>query len=684
MILIETGQRGVSAFDGKLIFASQLASMGLNVALDDRDVPEDVSRTLRFAAAPFLARLEGGDISHIFILGAENIEDEVLIRLRTMRSDANVTAFGAFSSHQNVLGTATKIEHALGNRPEIFDVEEFRGTPLVENAVTPLVGVPTETRKPSATISLFVYLPEDWLENELTLPLIGALNHRNDLDLSIITTGKGKSIIAQSGYSDLPTFGYSELLPTTFARLADIAVFLGTNIPGERMAIFATEAMSAGRLVIDCTENDAFLHAGSPALRGPKALGSIVPFLTDVALPNRLALGTEAQQHPWTQNRSLDRILDRFGLSTKASDGTLHKEPRAVFIPTNGSGLGHARRCSTIARELPAERTHFLAFQSCVPMIRSQGLSCDPLVSPTEAHETEAAHDILNYLRMRQSIGPSDRIVFDGGHIFDSIYQTILEKQLKAIWIRRGLWKPGHRQSANLDRERVFNLVISPDEAFEELCQDVSYGPKIRRVGPVVDMDPLATEDIARVRNNLATRFGSPFRKLIVSMLGGGVHSDRTGQVQSVCSQLADRADVLHLILVWPNARVSGGAFSWPNTRVVRTLKAARLIQASDLVVTAAGYNSFHEILYHRAPAIFIPQVSPILDDQEKRAAAAAERDVSDFVMPADLLNLERKIKAHLDGDRSEALARNLAKLTLPAVGAKAAAKLIEKEFEDE
>ncbi len=43
-------------------------------------------------------------------------------------------------------------------------------------------------------------------------------------------------------------------------------------------------------------------------------------------------------------------------------------------------------------------------------------------------------------------------------------------------------------------------------------------------------------------------------------------------------------------------------------------------LAAFDLVVSAAGYNSFHEIVLHGRPAIFVPNEAGMLDDQLLRA----------------------------------------------------------------
>jgi UDP:flavonoid glycosyltransferase YjiC (YdhE family) len=117
--------------------------------------------------------------------------------------------------------------------------------------------------------------------------------------------------------------------------------------------------------------------------------------------------------------------------------------------------------------------------------------------------------------------------------------------------------------------------------------------------------------------------------------------------------------------------------YGWANTTVVRTRNALALAQAADLTVSAAGYNSFHELLYAQVPTLFIPQSAPYLDDQEKRAAAAAERGLAIAIAGNDLLMLRREVAACLDEGKADTLRAALRDHAFPAAGNAEAAALI-------
>jgi hypothetical protein len=231
---------------------------------------------------------------------------------------------------------------------------------------------------------------------------------------------------------------------------------------------------------------------------------------------------------------------------------------------------------------------------------------------------------------------------------------------------------------APIERERAFRSVIVPGEAFPELNVDYSRGAHVRSVGPIVQPRPAVARDA--LRDRLSRTLGMTFDTLVVSMLGGGVASDRTAQAQAVAALLERRPGCLHLVVVWPNSRVTPGLSGWRNTRLVRTRQSLELSAAADLVVAAAGYNTFHELLYAGTPAIFIPQVAAYLDDQERRARAASDRDLAETVLEHEFLLLERRIGDILERGRGDALRKTLGEFPLPETGNLAAARLIEAE----
>jgi UDP:flavonoid glycosyltransferase YjiC (YdhE family) len=65
------------------------------------------------------------------------------------------------------------------------------------------------------------------------------------------------------------------------------------------------------------------------------------------------------------------------------------------------------------------------------------------------------------------------------------------------------------------------------------------------------------------------------------------------------------------------------------SVHVVRDFPLSRRFRAFDLAVSAAGYNSFHELLRFGIPTLFVPNQDTALDDQQGRAQFAADRGLA-------------------------------------------------------
>ncbi|MDP2738246.1 MAG: glycosyltransferase [Pseudorhodobacter sp.] len=688
MILVEAGQIGEKYLDAKILFASLLASRGHRVVIDEDSIPENLDRSQTYEIAPFLCDLHDAKISHLLLIGAERLSDEILINLRSynMGPDVMISAIDRFSDRQSMITTRSKLAYALGFEPHVLDMKELQSQPILVDSICPLATIDSAKKLFERHIpNILLFVPPDFLEDSLTLPILGTMSNMPSFSLHIVTSGVAKERIIKSRYLNLSVFSYSELQPNAFANLTDIAIFFGNAIPGERFAAYSLQLMRSGGLVIDCTDAASLVQAGAPAICGPTNIGALSSFLDCNVLRNRLDISARMVNNQWLEDNSIERLESALSLKMQAIEPNTddHIKPRAVFIPTNGVGLGHAQRCSVIASSMSNSVCRsFAAFPSCVPMLQYKGFPCISLVQKSESHADIYANDIVNYLRFRNCIRTGDHLIFDGVYIFDSIYRTILEKRLRSTWIRRGLWQAGQVTETSLEREKAFYQVIVPTEAFKELNSNYSFGDQVHQVGPIVQKSILGPSDHDLFRNRLKTLLNRDFKHLVVTMLGGGVAADRSAQMQMLCALFEHRTDCLNLIVVWPNAKVSSGIYGWNNTHVVATKNALSVCMASDLVISAVGYNSFHELLYHGVPTIFVPQMAAYMDDQERRARAASERGFSATILATELLMLEREVRSFLDDGKNEKIRNCLVSAAFPEPGNNLAASLIERSFD--
>ena len=654
------------------------------------------------------------DIALLIAPAAPSARDRLLVLSGQTASDAYVSSLRRFAgaglgrtilaarleSRQHDIGLRAKFGYALGQDPDVLALADD-SVSLLGSSLGPIFGIDRSGGTP-ADPALRVLLVAPVISDSKGKAGLQSLAVSRRLKVTVLTDGESKTALRKSGLA-LPVYHYGEVPLRVHVAGTDIAVFCQAVPRSFAMRMLLADLAASGAGLLDASDGfvnrqrePAFLPAPSDpnALAGfllaelGNAIGDLKQLARDSALArtakeNLAALRRTLGDGEAGVSESTSGPATAPGTARPRSGTTPAPErqrDRIVFMPTNGVGLGHAQRCSLVAGELaqnPAASPVFAAFPSCLRLIKSYGFDVMPLVAKSPLHAEPFANDVVNAVRLDPLLNRTAAFVFDGGYVFNSVVQTILGTRTPSVWIRRGLWQPGQDNAVALDREKVFDRVIVPLEAFSELNEDYSTGAQIVRVGPIVQQIALSQADRDSLRSGLAERFDLSFRHLVVTMLGGGVAADRSAQTTAVAASLARRSDVLHLVVVWPTATVDPGLFCWPNTRVVRTHHASVLAAAADLFVSAVGYNSFHEALYNRIPTIFVPQMAAFMDDQRSRAVAAAERGLARLVEPHELATLDQTLARMLDRGEAEALRSRLHALDLPEPGATAAAACI-------
>lgn len=680
MILVEAGELSLEAFEAKVLFADQLHRRGYRTVIDDRTMPDGLSRNLKYEASRFLAEVTDLEQSEVLIIGAHRLSEEVLVRLRSLRLNASTRLFaiGFFAERQDLIVARSKIAFAAGREPQVINLFDSQRAPLAPQALSPQVAL-AEALPPSTDGStrLCVFLDAAMLQSTEILSALEMLAVGPALRLSVLVKGPAPEVPVPTFHSHYMVYRLEDISAAAVLRQYDVAVVAGNGPIDERLAVYLVDLMASGKPTIDCTTDGNLLTVGAPALRGPESLAALPAYLKGTVLPNIRAISNFMRQSNWLKHSSLDLIEKSLAhLPPIDSDGR-QRSSRTVLMPTNGVGLGHAQRLGLIASSMETRsRALFAAFPSCVSLVHNRGFDCIPLVQKSSAHSESFANDIVNYRRLDQALQPGDHFVFDGGYIFDSIFRLLLEKDINAVWIRRGLWQPGQANLRTLARGRIFRKVIVPQEAFEELNGGVVWDRSVENVGPIVQVN---SEVNGRIRQKLEEKIGRPFQNLVVSMLGGGSAADRSAQLQTLCNHFERRSDCLHLIIVWPGSKVEPGLYGWRNSLILQTQNALAFAREADLVISAAGYNSFHEALYHQMPTIFMPQMAPYMDDQERRARAASERQLAETVLAHELFRLEREVQAFLDDGKAAAVRGRLLAAELPEIGTERAAQLIDQ-----
>ena len=673
MIFCDTVATKKADLEALAVFAAQCQEAGYATYISDTAVEGvTINPGLLYEITPFLTSRQPGANDMIVLLGASEVPDTRMPYLRRLAASGSdrVIAYGRYATEQLRIGAAARLAYAFGREVDVIDLPERAGLP---DTSIPIFAVERPKRAaPQVRVSLFnppIKTPED---RAAILEMA-----RSSFAVQIITQGGDKDRWLEMTNFEVPVWHLGETKPLAFAMNTDIAVFFKAPVAWPRFqAMFAALVMQGAGL-IDATSNRGWAEIGDPVIPGPPAIDALQRWLTSDIIPSldeisfaMTRTGLRSSFLPPSELPSLPR--------KRRKAGTSKTERPVLFMPTNGVGLGHAKRCSVIAAEMDKrKRARFAAFPSCVGMLRGSGFDTMPLIGRSP-DLPEHATDLVNYTRLSKGAERAAGFVFDGGHVFSSVLRTITEQNLPSVWIRRGLWQQGPSTRIALDRQKIFDRVIVPQEAFAELNQTLSHGETISEVGPIFQQTSLSDADRESLREAISKKLGKEVKRLVVTMLGGGVAADRRAQTMTVASHLSTLEDVTNLLVVYPTSKIDPAWNSFPNTHLVRTRHASTLLNAADLFISAVGYNSFHEAVYGAIPTIFIPQMAAYMDDQRARAEAAHERRLAIKVEPWEMLTLTKVINECLEG-RSEELRGNLSRVNLPEPGAVGAARIIDE-----
>ena len=262
-------------------------------------------------------------------------------------------------------------------------------------------------------------------------------------------------------------------------------------------------------------------------------------------------------------------------------------------------------------------------------------------------------------------------IVFDGNVPRDAILAAGAETEAPLIWVRRGMWRPDPTLDRHMALGRRFDAVIEPAEA----AQSVDAGATTRAMDDPIPVPPIMLLDRGDLLEPAAARreLGlAPEQPAALVQLGSGNNNDIDRHLDHI-TEAARRLGIQVMVAEW---LIQHNPVRRRGLRYLSAFPNARHFRAFDFAVSAAGYNSFHELLHHGVPAIFMPNDNQQVDDQRARATWAESRGAG-ICVPR---GAESAMPAYMGAMLDPALRRQLArrgKALCPANGAAAAASAI-------
>lgn len=445
--------------------------------------------------------------------------------------------------------------------------------------------------------------------------------------------------------------------------LAGIDVFVYYPHPDSLEAFGRTiiEAIASGAVAV-LPERFRGLFADAATYRSPDDVTETI-----------LELGADPTAYEMASTRAREIVRERFSYAThrhrlealigpatspRATIGTAPRRPpvrrpdrtRILFMSSNGAGVGHLMRLMAMARRADDDvEPIFLTLSQATWVVDELGFRVDYLMSSGYSGMGHAGWNAYLHNRLDELVRrhrPA-ALVFDGTYP----WRPILELQdehpdVRLIWSRRGMWRPDS-DLGQLPHAHRFDLVIEPGE----IAAPTDAGPTHRRtdalrVGPILllDEDEQLSADDARAELGL-----DPERPAALVQLGAGNINHVGSTLGAVVGRLGHAGDLQVSVA---ESAITEDPTDGVDVHRLSVYPLARYLRAFDLAVSAAGYNSFHELITTGVPTIFIPNLGTATDDQAARARFAEEEGAALALYDPDAGAIERAVDLILDPDR--------------------------------
>ncbi|MCC6734982.1 MAG: hypothetical protein IT534_02500 [Bauldia sp.] len=448
-----------------------------------------------------------------------------------------------------------------------------------------------------------------------------------------------------------------------FLGLVDaILYYPSAEMPVLPDAIIAA-ALRARKLVLLPKRLEAHFGIGPVYVDAAEAPGTVRRLLGDAAA--RAAILDEAAVHAplrFQARPHRERLSRLAGPSWKAqpapAGGGALRRPRALFVPSNGVGLGHITRLLAIANRAGGRfEPVFATMAQAIPMAEAYGHPTEYLPSLADTRADPADWDGWFRTELERLIYAydADAIVFDGNNPTPGLVRAALaQPPCRLVWVRRAMGNA--TPSPHLDNARYFDLIVEPGE----LAAALDRSPTVARRSEALLVPPIRLLDEADVlpREAAARALGlDPARPSVLLQLGSGSHRDLVRLVDEIVRVLRGFDGVQIAIAEWKNA--TAPLSLWPGTTVIGGYPYAQLFAAFDFTIAAAGYNTFHDAIAFGLPTVFIPTVHGAIDDQAARARFAQNAGAALEVPEDELHHLRAVCEAMLNPGARTVLSRN-------------------------
>ena len=463
-----------------------------------------------------------------------------------------------------------------------------------------------------------------------------------------------------------------------FLQSLDFLLYYPSDSPFEVPLTPIRWVMAHGAVVILPPELEPLVGKGPVYAPAQSALAEAEQLYADRTKYD--ALTTSARRHVEADHGPalyLDQVA-RFTRPQPAAPTPVRPGSRRVmFMSSNGVGLGHLTRLLAIARRLPPDiEPVFATMSQAASTVAQCGFPVEYIPSHLKTQSDVQDWNAWLTLQIDQLLRFYDarHIVFDGNHAYSGLIRAIADRpDDRLVWIRRGMWQAGQPHEPFIARQKFFDLIIEPDD----IASSRDQGATVHHRSQVLTVPPIRMLDTEELlpRSVAAKKLGlDPAQPAMLIQLGSGANRDIVSLADRI---LASAKRYPQLQIVMAEWLMSDNSFAfWPEAKKLRGFPISRYFAAFDFTVSAAGYNSFNELMSFGLPAIFSANTHASMDDQAARAAYAEEQGAGFHWSLAHADILDQLIDALMDKDARRTLKVNALRIARPNGAVDAAAAI--------
>ncbi len=360
------------------------------------------------------------------------------------------------------------------------------------------------------------------------------------------------------------------------------------------------------------------------------------------------------------------------------------KTKNVMFFSSNGNGMGHLTRIMSVAKRTSDKiNSSILTTSRAIKWVKETGFFVEYLPDPREIMDGSGKHGKWNdflYRRLNDIINfyDIDAFVFDGNYPYPGIIDACADLGIMSFWIRRGMWKKG-KGGDIIAQQKYFDFTIQPTEFAEAVDLGMTNvdSNRVLKVSPIVFLEEQELLERDRAKAELGL---DPAKKSVFIQLGSGNYVDVTPSYR-YCIEFLKKYSEVEIVLGKTPLTLNDSTFD-RDIKIIEKYPISKYFKAFDFLISATGYNVFHECMLFGIPAIFLPIITSstpnTLEDTAPRAKYAESLGLAIHAKLNDQTAIESAIQDMLAG-KSDLIREKLKREKPFSNGGIEAAQFIEK-----